>query len=272
VATFVFFSLPLGKRGIYILPLYPAAAILFGAWWHAMKEGAPDDVGFTGWIGLVYAISGLAFLAIVSVYIASTFGLGGGPIVPVPKKFAEVAPLLQSLVGLRLTITGLAIFAACLLLLAWASWTARWTAVFTSLSVIAVIQIFVLKDAYLPYVASVRTMKPFVTRVIARVDADSPLLFYRGFDYGTLFYSHRNIPSYATSFVALKRPYFLLMWEEDVRRLSATNRLKIWDISEGRGPTARHRLVLVQPQHDTPIVDPQGYARPRSDDSDSDRD
>jgi hypothetical protein len=86
-----------------------------------------------------------------------------------------------------------------------------------------------------------------------------PLLFYRAFDYGAVFYARRHIPSYAKNFAGLQPPYFLLMWEEDFKRLSAQNHFQVLDISEGRGPAARHRLVLLEPQEDSPIIDPQGY-------------
>jgi hypothetical protein len=49
------------------------------------------------------------------------------------------------------------------------------------------------------------------------------------------------------------------MWEEDFKRLSAQNHFQVLDISEGRGPAARRRLVLLEPQEDSPIIDPQGY-------------
>jgi 4-amino-4-deoxy-L-arabinose transferase-like glycosyltransferase len=270
VATFVFFSLPLGKRGIYILPLYPAAAILFGAWWNAMKDGAADSVQVTRWVGFSYVISGAVLLGVISVYIADELGLGTGQILSVSKKFASLAPLLHSAMGFRLTITDLAIFTVCLILVAWSLMSERWIVVFGCLAAIALIQVLLVKDAYLPYVASVRTMKPFMARVNQRVDPNSPLLFYRAFDYGALFYSHRHIPSYAKRFTDLRRPYFLLMWEEDVKRLSEANHLKILGVSEGRGPAGRHRLVLVEPEQDTPIVDPKGYGASKEDDSSND--
>jgi len=33
---FVFFSLASGKRGNYLLPLYPALAMLLGVWWQEL--------------------------------------------------------------------------------------------------------------------------------------------------------------------------------------------------------------------------------------------
>ena len=59
------------------------------------------------------------------------------------------------------------------------------------------------------------------------------------------------------------------MWEEDVKRLSEANHVKILGVSEGRGPARRHRLVLVEPEQDTPIVDPKGYGASKEDDDSS---
>ncbi len=100
-----------------------------------------------------------------------------------------------------------------------------------------------------------------MARVSDRIDGGSPLLFYRGFDYGATFYAHRHIPAYADHFGELKRPYYLLMWEEDYQRLAPTNRLRPIDTSEGKGPAARHRLMLVEPEQDSAIADPKGYDR-----------
>jgi hypothetical protein len=61
------------------------------------------------------------------------------------------------------------------------------------------------------------------------------------------------------SSLGLKVPYFLLMWEEDFKRLSANNHFQVLDISEGLGPAARHRLLLLESQENSPIIDPKGY-------------
>src|SRR4029079_13524356 len=40
VGGFVFFSLASGKRGNYLLPLYPALAMLLGVWWQELADGS----------------------------------------------------------------------------------------------------------------------------------------------------------------------------------------------------------------------------------------
>ena len=49
--AFVFFSLSSGKRGIYILSLYPAAALLWGAWWDHVEKGDSQSQDLTLFIG-----------------------------------------------------------------------------------------------------------------------------------------------------------------------------------------------------------------------------
>jgi 4-amino-4-deoxy-L-arabinose transferase-like glycosyltransferase len=57
VAGFVFFSLSRGKRGAYLLPLYPAASLLVGWLWARAAAGARDS----RWLGVpVGLLAGLA--------------------------------------------------------------------------------------------------------------------------------------------------------------------------------------------------------------------
>jgi 4-amino-4-deoxy-L-arabinose transferase-like glycosyltransferase len=255
IAGFAFFSLALGKRGIYILSLYPAVALLFGAWWNGVEKKTAHGVDLARWLGFLYAICGVLALAAISIYLSGKFGSVGRLL-----KVGNAAPVFDSIIHSPLTVGSLAVLAGCLFLLLWFLLGKNWRGVFGCLTVIALAQALVIKRIYNPEIASQRTMKPFTFRMTQRVDK-SPLFFYRAFDYGTLFYAHRHIPAYGRNLAELKRPYFLLMWEEDVKRLSENNHLKILDTSEGGGPTGRHRLLLVEPQQDSSIVDPKGYNR-----------
>jgi hypothetical protein len=258
VAVFVFFSIALGKRGIYILPLYPAVALLFAAWWSSMEKGMADGVKLARWLGFVYAICGVLALGAISLYLTGKFG--GTPRL---FKLGNAGPAVTAITRSPLTVGSLVLLAVCLFSLLWFFLTQRWRAVFVCLAGIALVQGFVVKKIYQPELAAQRTMKPFIARVTRRVESNSPLLFYRAFDYGSLFYARRQIPPYGTKLGQIKRP-FLLMWEEDFKRLSETNKLIVLDTSEGRGPAGRHRLLLVQ--QDGLIIDPKGYGRFNPDD------
>ena len=260
LAVLFFFSVALGKRGVYILPLYPATALLFGAWWSLLEQGKAGGVRVARWMGGFYALSWGSVITAISVYLSGAFGLSDRPFVFLTKRFEDLALILHFLSrpSVAVTVT-LALSVVWLSLLVWFLVKNKWTGVFGCLTVIALVQVLVIKHAYYPYFADQRTMKPFMNRVTQKVDSNTPLLFYRAFEYGAVFYARRHIPSYAKNFAGLKPPYFLLMWEEDFKRLSAQNHFQVLDISEGRGPAARHRLVLLEPQDDSPIVDPKGY-------------
>jgi hypothetical protein len=260
VAVFVFFSIALGKRGIYILPLYPAVALLFAAWWSGMEKGMADGAKLARWLGFVYAICGVLALGAFSIYLTGK-AAGTARLLTL----GNAGPAVTAITRSPLTVGGLVLLAACWFSLLWFLSTKRWGAVFVCVTVIALIQGLVVKRIYQPELASQRTMKPFIARVTQRVDSNSPLLFYRAFDYGSLFYARRHIPPYGARVGQIKRP-FLLMWEEDFKRLFETNKLVVLDMSEGRGPAGRHRLLLVQAQQDGLIIDPKGYGRFNPDD------
>jgi 4-amino-4-deoxy-L-arabinose transferase-like glycosyltransferase len=260
VAVLFFFSVWVGKRGIYILPLYPATALLFGAWWSLLEQGKGGGVRLTQWMGGFYALLWGSVIAAISVYLSGAFGLSDRLFVLATKRSGDLAPILYFLSRPSFAVAAaLALSVVWLSLLVWFLLKKKWTGVFGCLTMIALAQILVIKLGYYPYFADRRTMKPFMSRVTQKVDSSTPLLFYRAFDYGAVFYARRHIPSYAKNFAGLQPPYFLLMWEEDFKRLSAQNHFQVLDISEGRGPAARHRLVLLEPQEDSPIIDPQGY-------------
>lgn len=265
VAVFVFFTLPSGKRGVYILPLYPAAALLIGAWWSNVEKG---DV-HARWLVSATACS----LAVFTLFSIGLFVLRvsgeGQPIIPFPKKLEVVIELLQSSGPLarRVLWTALGLMGAAAVLILGSVWRKNWNGLWVALTLIAATVIIFLKLALNPAVAAQHTLKPFVSRLPQQVAPEAPLLFYRAFDYGTVFYSRRHIPNYADRVNELRGPFYLLMWEEDWRRLGKANHLKMLDISEGGGPTGRHRLVLVEPMagpaspmKNLPLIDPQGFA------------
>ncbi|MBN1866013.1 glycosyltransferase family 39 protein [Candidatus Sumerlaeota bacterium] len=96
VFTFVFFSLSAGKREQYILPLYPALALLVGDWMDRRLEASPDPGrGFT-WVArilgtlLVVAGSGALFAG-PPVLASQADSILGGPIPPEWFSFPSIA-------------------------------------------------------------------------------------------------------------------------------------------------------------------------------------
>ena len=239
--VFVFFSLSSGKRGIYILSLYPAAALLWGAWWAHVEKGDSQSQGLTLWIGYIVAT---AYLLIVGALFARVFGWdifkyfrGGADFSFVLRALFAPSRLVFSLFLLS-SIAILSLFAG----LGQKKW--RW--VFASLAVLALFNLLVIKQVYYPSIAGERTLKPFIEHVKERVDPTAPLLFYRAFDAGAIFYAGRHIRSYEELANETKPPFYLLMWEEDWAPLRDKKSLEVLSISEGTGPAHRHRMLLVK--------------------------
>ena len=244
VSVLLFFTASAGKRGVYILPLYPAAALLFGAWWAELEASRPSD--------RVAAVAGYCLGG--SVLFAVIIGLAGilDPATAKLKPFIIIADFFRALAPLSplswscLVMVALSALVVCVFLK-----HNRWTPVFFALGLMTAVSAIFLEAAYYPAFAAQRTLKPFIERVSHKIGHDAPLFFYDLFDFGAVFYSRRHIPFYAQS-EASRRPVYLLMREDDWRRLSAGTRLERLDISEGGGPTGRHRVVLAEGYETSP--------------------
>lgn len=249
VVVFIFFSASLGKRGVYILPLYPAFALLFGAWWQRLEENLAPQAQLTRALGFLLAFCCLFAFVALSVYFAAEHGLV--PQSPFARltKSKDVARTLRSLtLSSPLIAACLVLYATALFSLLWSLFKQNWRGTFASISFLTIAICVIIKTAFFPPIVFERTMKPFMARVSEKIDAQLPLVFYRGFDFGAIFYARRHVPSYASEAGVLKPPFFLLMWEEDWQKLRDRNELKMLDISEGLGPAGRHRLLLVEYQ------------------------
>src|ERR1700751_348152 len=69
MAVFLFFSIALGKRALYILPLYPAFALLLVGWWaNCLKDNVKAD-WLTTSIGYVLALSSLLVVVGIGLFL-----------------------------------------------------------------------------------------------------------------------------------------------------------------------------------------------------------
>jgi 4-amino-4-deoxy-L-arabinose transferase-like glycosyltransferase len=262
-AVLIFFTASLGKRGVYILPLYPAFALLFGAWWQQLEQNTLHHASLARWITYAFVAVCLVGTCAIALYYAAQHGGVDPQSVVSLTRFKNVARVLPSLAGIS-TYTAMfaALFLAGLSALAWALFRRNWRFTFAALSLMTLAVGTIVKTALFLPVAFERTMKPFMVRV-NQMTADQPLLFYRDADYGVMFYAHRHIPAYAAQAATLKPPFFLLMWEEDWAELGARRDLKKLDISEGLGPAGRHRLTLVEYEPKASISKPLPAYCPR---------
>ncbi len=254
VIVLLFFSLARGKRGIYILSLYPAAALLLGAWWQKLEKGEGSFPRLTRMIG--YFIAGSS-LSVFGVFLTLLWGedvLNGLGILHLVGNLPKLPAIFHSLISSSpLLWACFALSGMAAVLLIWALSRKSWNYVFVSLMVIAVSATLVTKRIYYPFLASERTLKPFLERVKQEIDPRAPLFFYRSFDLGTIFYAHRHIASFQKDRGQSEEPFFLLMWEEEWKRLGGSKGLEMLDISEGTGAVGKHHMVLVRVTESGPL-------------------
>ncbi len=250
VTVFVFFTASLGKRGVYILPLYPPTSLLFGAWWQRLEQDSRND-SLARWIGYFVIIASLTALVTIGFFYAVEHGLMDRRLFAGFTKSGHLLRVLSFITELSAaTKIYLAFYAAALCCMIWAFFKRNWRFTFAALAVIALAVGGIIKSAVTWPVALQLTLKPFMARVNSTVAANQPLLFYGDPDYGVMFYSHRHIPSFPAEAHELKGPFFLLIWQDDLQELGRRADLKTLDISEGLGPAGRHHLALVKYQPD----------------------
>jgi len=254
----VFFSLASGKRANYLLPLYPAVAILLGVWWQELVEGSLSFSPLVKQLACAMALLLCAGLVVaVCLLVAHGMGIDLAHL---------VSPLLhpRDLTNLPLVAESLqqqfpVVFIWLLMLflaIGWYFWGLRngqWTYVFAALTVATSSSLYFTKALFHPLLAQERTYKPFMLGVRSTVK-NAPLYFYHGaYDYGAIFYAARRIPVYKGDLADFPvdedagAPSYLLVWEEDWPGLASTSDLRFEHLvcSEGRGPDKKHRLALI---------------------------
>ena len=244
----LFFSLARGKRGIYILPLYPSVALLFGAWWRELESRGIAPAWYERWIGYYVAASALLALVVASALLGGVEALNQPAFPHWARSLQVPVRYLEAIIPTRhIVVTCIALLGIGALLLIRGVTARAWNAVFIGLGTIALSQGLATERAYYPSIAAQRTMKPFAERLSQEFDPESPLFFYRAYDYGVMFYSNRHLPQFPhNAKESVKVPFYLLMWEEQWNDLADKPGLEVMDTSDGTGATGRHHMLLVR--------------------------
>jgi 4-amino-4-deoxy-L-arabinose transferase-like glycosyltransferase len=256
VAIFLFFMIAAGKRTVYLLPVYPAAALLLGAWWSRISSGE--------WVLPRAVVAGLRAAAVVGTMAILVFawavaaeGSGAHPsdlFRPyLHHTDQENLPLVHEIIQAQhLAFLAWAAMAAALALVFLAAvWRRRWSWVCTSIATFATSTTLLMNVTFHPELARRRTFKPFLETVRTVVGNGDQLAFYKTFDYGAVFYWQRRIPVAGQSLVELNRTgqfRYLLMWESEWKKLAAdeSGQLELVRRSEGTGPDGSNPLVLAR--------------------------
>lgn len=259
LGTILFYSIPASKRSVYILPAYPAGALLLGL----VLGPGPEGEGprkLAGWaFRLSAAVAAVAGVLILLISLGLPAESIAGPFLE-PK---DLQGLHAALVALR--EQQLLVFGASLAILAGAAVTwreapgAHWLRASVGFTV-ALLALYAGVVAPIERgIAGSRSLRPFMTEVRARTNG-AELGFLCTFDYGAVFYSHRHIRELVdedlcrdvaardAAIADPTAPPYVLMGEDEARRLG--ERVEVVLLSEGTGPQGRQRMALTAPRRD----------------------
>jgi 4-amino-4-deoxy-L-arabinose transferase-like glycosyltransferase len=245
-AVFVVLSLALGKRSVYILPLYPAVALLFGAWWSDLSAGTAAASGWAKAAALIVA----AFFAGVGVTIAAqAFGLdvvAAAPRFLRPRNRDGLMLIGELLSRHRATllVCGMVSVAGAGFLICEARRNA-WNGVVLSLAMVLMICLSAIQSTFHPAFAANYSFRPFMARVREKTPARTPIVFYRTATKAAGFYARAYLPSFQPLARPAAPPYYLLLWEDEWQTLRGRKGLTEIDASETTAWDGDRRLVLV---------------------------
>ena len=258
LVMFFFFSIAMGKRSVYLLPLYPALALFTAKWFY-------DQAGATG--GRLAIYRSIAAFAAVSGVLLLIVTLGAlwnhdpawffAPIERLlkPKDRANLLVVKTAIAGFGVAFT----VAACLSGVLWLAtahslWLARARSAAHRLVPISILMAFVGWSMILPAIAESKSYRGFMEEVNRRVKPGDKLYMLGGFnDDPVIFYRGGLIDELADFSVAATAnlgpgKVYIIMARQSLKRLQQ----QIPDFpspileSAGAGPEGDAPLVLVQ--------------------------
>jgi 4-amino-4-deoxy-L-arabinose transferase-like glycosyltransferase len=247
-----FFSLAAGKRSIYLLPAYPAAALLIAALFDPRLQGrvalARTALVLRVLVGillcaLIAAVLGVLAAGADSAYVADLLHpkdrRGLDVMLPLARAHGPATVMLMcaSLGALGVVLSGLR--------------RSRPILVLAGLGSFAVVVALVANHAVQPALAQDRTMRDFAGVVAARVPPDGELRFVGPVNGGMRVYLGRSLPMAKRPIYQADDPQrcrYLLVWKSKWQRIRPEARAQLEPMlkSAGSGPEGDDRLLLVR--------------------------
>ena len=245
--TLVFFSLAAAKRSVYLLPLFPALALLL-----ALGVEQPPRSGRLAWLTRV--TSALYAPALVLLAIGAVALAFGGDVVGLIRPWLKPRDAQNTLAIVSvarpatlelLVLAGLTLVTAALVVRARRA--GDWRRLVMIVALLTTAWTAVIGVWLRPPLGRAASLQPFMAHVADVVPSDAPLYAFFTPDAGLRFYAPRRLEAWrATS----RGPAYLLLWEDERTRLRDENgkALEPLAVSEARdasrGPL---NLVLVPP-------------------------
>ena len=249
VTVFIFFSVFSQKRTVYILSAYPAMALLFGAWWHKLKdETLPGEPLFiTRLAAYLNAGSFLILSAMLILQVTNQRPLDYLDPILYEKDKADLVRVAALLTEHRF---GILLWSALCglggIVLVFAVRKKAWGTFMGCTAALMVISLYYVQT-FDTALAKQYSIKPFMNRVVSVVK-DAPLFFYNSEDNSVMFYAGRHIHRYQPPLKTVSSPFYILFWENEWRAIRENKGLSVRATSQStdREDPERGHLLLVE--------------------------
>jgi len=248
VTVLIFFSSFTQKRSVYILSLYPAMALLFGAWIQKLKtEPSATGVTLARLVGYLCGASFLLFAALLLIEITGQDLFKNFYPIHDVKERAQLALIVnllnyrQHLVFLWAAFCGLGGLAILV-----AVHKGSWNLVVGCTAVVMVASFLCLR-AIDEQLSQSYSFRDFTKRAMQTVNGH-PLFFYGSSSYGAIFYSRRNIQKYMQPVQTATSHCYLLFWENEWKEIQNKDSFDVELVSESvdKEIPERGHLLLVK--------------------------
>ena len=251
--VFGFYSAASAKRSVYLLALYPAAALLTGWWWERLCAAAVAPRWLRSRLTRV-AVAVTCVVVVLPLLVVAAEAVGFAPLQRLgpllhPKDQANL-PLVRGIIDDHLLAIagGLAVVLAALAGTVAALRREAWPSLFASSAAFATALWFLVFAVFQPPLARERTLRPFLADVAGRV-GDHSLYFYPGtFDFGAAFYAPRGTRHWRATGNHGPGPHYMLVWDDAVEEVRdpAGAKPPVLAVSEGTEPKGRRHMTLVR--------------------------
>jgi hypothetical protein len=255
----VFFSISVGKRPVYLLPLYPALSLLMAAWFCSHERASRGRLCLYRLIAVAVAAVGLLlFIITLGAMWNQDPGWFFAPIEGVlrDKDRANLVVVKNGLGSFGWSFTVISLLSSVLWLwFAQCLWASRMRRVVNLLVLISILAAFISRGVVMPAIADVKSYRPFMKQVNQRVEPKDKLYLYGGGfnDDSVIFYRGDQIetidrPADVIAAKVGRGNTYLIMAEQSWAKIQKLNHglppplLK----SSGAGPEGNAPLVLVR--------------------------
>jgi hypothetical protein len=186
LVMFVFFSISVGKRAVYLLPLYPALSLLLAAWFYDAGSAQKGRLIVYRIISILAALTGALLLVItLGALWSHDQGWFFAPIEGLlkPKDRANLVAVRNQLDDFGWAFTLMVLIGAGLWLsLARSLWLGRIRSVAHQLVILSIVHGFVVCSVVMPVIAQAKSYREFMVRVNELVQPNDKLYLYGPFN------------------------------------------------------------------------------------------